>query len=79
MTSVKLGVANGTWKIQGLGNFLSNLEILEAFCMSLEISFSCVSLRLVFSHFWPRGLHLESRIFVFCPMDSIKTMIKLFI
>ena len=28
--------------------------------MSLEISFSCVSLRLRFSNFWP-----ESRIFVF--------------
>ena len=24
--------------------------------MSLEISFSCVSLRLGFSNFWPRGL-----------------------
>ena len=24
--------------------------------MSLEISFSCVSLRLAFSNFWPRGL-----------------------
>ena len=25
------GVANGTWKIQGLGNFCSDLEISEAF------------------------------------------------
>ena len=34
--------------------------------MSLEISFSCVSLRLGFSNFWPRGLGVsESRIFVF--------------
>ena len=39
------GVANGIQKIQGLGNFCSNLEISEAFWMSLEIS-----------DFWPRGL-----------------------
>ena len=50
------GVANGIRKIQGLGNFCSNLEISEAFRMSLEISFSCVSLPLGFSNFWPRGL-----------------------
>ena len=50
------GVANGTRKIQGLGNFCSNLEILEVFLMSLEILFSCVSLHLGFSNFWPRGL-----------------------
>ena len=46
-----LEVANGTRKIQGLGKFCSNLEILEAFSMSLEISFSCVSLRFGFSNF----------------------------
>ena len=51
-----LGVANGIRKIQGLGNFCSNLEISEAFSISLEISFSCVSLRLGLSNFWPRGL-----------------------
>ena len=50
------GVANGTRKIKGLGNFCSGLEISEAISMSLEISFSCVSLRLEFSNFWPRGL-----------------------
>ena len=27
--------------------------------MSLEISFSCVSLRLEFSNFWPRGLRVS--------------------
>ena len=27
--------------------------------MSLEISFSCVSLRLGFSNFWPRGLRVS--------------------
>ena len=28
--------------------------------MSLEISFSCVSLRLGFSNFWPRGLGVSA-------------------
>ena len=31
--------------------------------MSLEISFSCVSLRLGFSNFWPRGLGVGIRDF----------------
>ena len=54
-------VANGTRKIQGLGNLCSDLEISEAF-WNLEISFSCVSLSLGFSNF---GLEVsESRIFV---------------
>ena len=46
----------GMRKIQVLGNFCSDLEVSEAFGMSLEISFSCISLRLGFLNFWPRGL-----------------------
>ena len=46
-----IGVANSTRKIQGLGKFCFNLEISEAFLMRLEISFSCVSLRLGVSDF----------------------------
>ena len=34
-----LGVANGTSKNVGLGKFWQDLEILEAFLTSLEISF----------------------------------------
>ena len=45
--------------------------------MSLEISFSCVSLRLRFLNFWLRGKGVSD--FVFWPMVSIKTMKKLFI
>ena len=45
--------------------------------MSLEISFSCVSLRLGFSNFCREVS--ESRIFVFWLTVSIKVMIKLFI
>ena len=37
-------VVNGTWKVQGLGRFCSNLEISEAFSVSLEILFSCQNL-----------------------------------
>ena len=70
-------VANGIRKIQGLGNFCSNLEISEEFWMSLEISFSCVSLRLGLSNFWQRGLGVSDFCF-FLPTVSIKTMIKLF-
>ena len=70
-----LGVANGTRKILGLGKFCSNLEISEAFSMSLEISFSCVSLCRGFSNFWLRGLGVSD--FVFWP--TIKTTRKLFI
>ena len=43
--------------------------------MSLEISFSCVSLRLGFSNFRPRGLGVSD--FFFWSTVSIKTMIKL--
>ena len=46
--------------------------------MSLEIPFSCVSLRLRFSNFWQRGLGVSDFCF-FWPTVSIKTMIKLFI
>ena len=59
-----LELANGTRKIQGLGNFCTNLEISEAFRISLEISFSCVSLRLEFSNFWPRGLGVSDFCFL---------------
>ena len=45
--------------------------------MSLEITFSCVSLRLGFSNFWPRGLGVSD--FVFWPTVSIKTLKKLVI
>ena len=45
--------------------------------MSLEISFSCVSLRLGFSNFWPRGLGVSD--FVIWPNVSIKTLKKLVI
>ena len=34
-----LGVANGTSKIVGLGKFCQDLEISEAFMISLEVSF----------------------------------------
>ena len=34
-----LGVANGTSKSVGLGKFWQDLEISEAFLMSLEVSF----------------------------------------
>ena len=37
--SAPLGVANGILKILGLGKFLSDLEISEAFVLSLGISF----------------------------------------
>ena len=33
------GVANGTWKNMGLGKFWQDLEISEAFLISLEVSF----------------------------------------
>ena len=46
--------------------------------MSLEILFSCVSLRLGFSNFWPRSLGVSDFCF-FWPTVSIKTMIKLVI
>ena len=73
-----LRVANGARKIQGLDKFCSNLEISEAFSMSLEIWFSqCVSLGLGFSNFWLRGLRVSD--FVFWSTVSIKTMRKLFI
>ena len=70
-------MANGNRKIQGLGKFCSNLEISEEFTMSLEISPSCVSLRLGFSNFWLRGLGVSD--FDFWLTVSIKTMRKLFI
>ena len=75
------GVANGTWKIQGLENLCSDLEISEAFWMSLEIlcSFLCVCVS--DSRIFGRKVS-ESRIFVcnnYCwPTVSIKTMIKVF-
>ena len=47
-------MTNGARKIQGLGNF----------CSDLEISFSCVSLRLGFSYFWPRGLGVSDFYFL---------------
>ena len=67
---LNLGVANGTRKVQGLGNFCSNLEISEAFGMSLEISFSRVSLRLGYSNFWPRGLGDSDFCFLFNGFDQ---------
>ena len=45
--------------------------------MSLEILFSCVSVLLGFSNFWPRGLGVSD--FCFWPTVSIKTMITVFI
>ena len=45
--------------------------------MSLEFSFFCVSLRLGFSNFFDNEVS-KSRIFVFWPTVSFKTMIKLF-
>ena len=54
-----------------------NLKISEEFSMSLEILFSCVSLRLGISNFWLRGLGVSD--YFFWPMVSIKTMRKLFI
>ena len=51
-----LGVTNGTQKILGLGKFWSDLEISEAFLMSHEVSFFCVSLCLGVSNFWLQGL-----------------------
>ena len=36
---LKLGVANGTSKNVGLGKFWQDLEISEAFLISLEVSF----------------------------------------
>ena len=42
VSSIKIGVANGTQKILGLGKFWSDLEISEAFLMSHEVSFFCV-------------------------------------
>ena len=43
--------------------------------MSLEISFSCVSLRLGVSNFWPRGLGVSD--FVLWLTVSIKSMKKI--
>ena len=63
--------ANGTQKILGLGKFWSDLEISEAFLMSHEGSFFCVSLCLGVSNFWPQGLVVSD--FLFQPRFSIKT------
>ena len=51
-------IRGGEWYPENSGSrkFCSNFEISEEFSMSLEISFSCVSLRLGFSNFWLRGL-----------------------
>lgn len=37
------GMVHGTMKIVDLGNFKSDLEILESFVISHQVSFLCVS------------------------------------